>query len=350
MTETKSKPFEFKNFLDFQGRNSVPQIMLYASKDSYEFDLIAERYKELIRNAAQPFEIVIYVSEPGDADKFFAEIFNFSMFATTKLFIIKSAQQFFKSIANLKKDQLENIPEEYLVLMHFDNNEIPAKILSLFGKNTGILKAKNYYPGETRQALEEILKMEKLTLDQDAFDEFIYKTHPSHGAYLKNIRKLQLYFNKKNFSHEDVQNVLSNDNDLNASYLVDLIFLNHEFDFFRELSKFRTESDNLLLFLSILLSRTNELRKYKVLVKQRQYNEELIFQMLGIQAYSEKRKRFVLSRMQKEARYFSDKAVETLYDILIDLGMKSKLNAGKNLMIYFVMRMTELFRILKRVS
>jgi len=348
-----AKPKEFKSLAEIQKLEKLPQIMLYSSSDSFEFELLAEKYKNALTHSSGTYEVIVFVSEPGDADRFFSEIFNFSMFATTKLFIIKSAQQFFKPMVSQTKDyldnmklKLENIPENYIILIHFEA-DVPAKIAGLFG-SAGLLKSRNYYPNETRDALNEILKNEKITFDQDAFDEFIYKTHPSHGAYTKNLQKLMLYLNKKHYNREDIDSVLFNNTELNASVLVDLIFQNREYEFFKELSKYRSEADKLLLFLTILLNRVNEIRKFRVLSRQSQINEEAIIQMLGMNGFSEKRQRFVLSRMKKESTYFTDRVLDSLYEMLIDLNIRSKVTGDKEeVMMFFSMKMTELFHLMK---
>ena len=353
MSSQNTKPVEFKNFLEFAKLEKFPQFFIYSSKDSYEFDIITDLYKEKFTGSALEYETIVYVSEPGDSDRFFSEIFNLSMFSQNKLFIIKSAQTFFKPVLAMKKEQLEqlnlniqNITNTYIILIHFDSGEIPQKIKTLFASNSGFLKSSSYFPNETRQALESILSDEKITFDNDAIDEFIFKIPPSHGAYLKNIKKLNLYLNKKHYTVNDINEIFSNQTEMNSSVLVDMIFQNREFEFFRELSKFNQNADTLLLFLAILLNRTNDLRKYRIISRQKSLDETFLIEMLGMQSFSPKRQRFILSRFEKESRAFPDVAIDLLYEILLDISIKSKINSNKQeLMLYFVMKMTKFFNV-----
>lgn len=99
---TKTK--EYKNSIEFLAdwNERLPQIVFVAAKESYEFEIIAEKYKEEIRKTGEPFEIVIFVSEPGDFEKFQSEAFNLDMFSNRKLFIVKSGLEFFKPISGGK--------------------------------------------------------------------------------------------------------------------------------------------------------------------------------------------------------------------------------------------------------
>lgn len=99
---TKTK--EYKNSIEFLNdwNQKLPQIVFVAAKESYEFEILAERYKDSIRKTGEPYEIVIFVSEPGDFERFQSEAFNLDMFSNRKLFIIKSGLEFFKPISSGK--------------------------------------------------------------------------------------------------------------------------------------------------------------------------------------------------------------------------------------------------------
>lgn len=91
---TKTK--EYKNSIEFLNdwNQKLPQIVFVAAKESYEFEILAEKYKDSIRKTGESHEIVIFVSEPGDFERFQSEAFNLDIFSNRKLFIIKSGLEF----------------------------------------------------------------------------------------------------------------------------------------------------------------------------------------------------------------------------------------------------------------
>jgi DNA polymerase-3 subunit delta len=259
----KKEITEFKNFPEFlaqyQAKKSLPQVFIYVSTDSFEFDLITETYRNELTTSGEPLEVVVYVAETGDFEKLFSEMFNFSMFSSQKLLIIRSGADFFKSILTAGKKEMydsfrRNIPnlaEKVYVLLHYDSKDIPAKLSNLFDNRFALLKNRNFYADERRPALEGILKTEKVHLEDAARDEFIHRIQPNTGAYIKAIRKLKLMLNKKEFTLPDIEEVLFNRAEFNPFQLVDLLFSNNKHEFFREFSKFKPGPESTFVYLSL---------------------------------------------------------------------------------------------------
>ncbi|EJO76460.1 putative DNA polymerase III, delta subunit [Leptospira interrogans serovar Hebdomadis str. R499] len=355
---TKTK--EYKNSIEFLNdwNQKLPQIVFVAAKESYEFEILAEKYKDSIRKTGESHEIVIFVSEPGDFERFQSEAFNLDIFSNRKLFIIKSGLEFFKPISTGKgknneslQKQFSNFPDSIQLLIHYNHWEVPNKVLQIFGGKANLIKTKNFYPNETRGGLLQACKEIGVQLDEDAIDEFLHKIPPSMGAYLQSLSKLKLYLSKKIFTKQDIEDVLLFSGEFNSSGLVDFFMESDRIRFFKELKKFQSGKDSLLLFFSILKEKIDQLRKYKIISKKYEtsLSDEELHEFLGTQSYSPARKNFVRNRLKKEATFFSDKTIGELYDFLIDMNIRIKTNSEKEeSLFYFKRRMEDFFLQLRR--
>ncbi|MDV6234026.1 DNA polymerase III subunit delta [Leptospira ellisii] len=360
MKANASKTKEYKNSIEFLSEfgKELPPVVFVAAKESYEFEILAERYKEAIRKTGEAFEIVVFVSEPGDFERFQSEAFNLDMFSARKLFIIKSGLDFFKPISGGKGKNSESIqkrfsdfPESLQLLVHYNHWEVPNKVLQIFGGKARLIKTKNFYPNETRAGLTQACKEIGVQLDEDAADEFIHKIPPSMGAYLQSLSKLKLYLNKKTFVRQDIEDVLLFNSELNSSSLVDFFMESDRIRFFKELGKFQTGKDSFLLFFTILKDRIDQLRKYKILSRKYEgsLSDEEFYEYLDIQSYSPARKNFVRNRLKRETSFFSDKVILELYDFMIDMNVRIKTGSEKEgAEFYFNRRMEDFFLQLRR--
>ena len=342
MAESPKKNIkEFKSSLEILSRASagipVP-VFICCSENSFEFDQIVDFYKKRLSEQGERFEVVVIVSEPGDAEKLFSEIFNLSMFSNRKLIIIKSGADFFKPILTAsKKEYFDNFKrsiatssENIFILIHYDAKEVPQKLLSMFNHKLGLLKSRNFFPEETKRNLEEILASEKISFDPAAIDEFIHKTPPNAGAYSRNVKKLKTYQNKKHFTLEDINHILFNTSEFNPFILADMIFKNNKQEFLKEFTKFHPEPNSLLSLLSILLGRLDEIRKARILFKRlRDSDDAKFFELLGVSSYSDARKRFIKNKLKREARYFNDRSIDFFYTMLIEINTKIKSDSNK---------------------
>lgn len=139
--------------------------------------------------------------------------------------------------------------------------------------------------------------------------------------------------------------------ELNSSGLVDFFMESDRIRFFKELKKFQSGKDSLLLFLSILKERVDQLRKYKIISRKYEtsLSDEEIHEFLDIQSYSPARKNFVRNRLRKEATFFSDKIIGELYDFMIDMNIRIKTGSEKEgAEFYFSRRMEDFFLQLRR--
>jgi DNA polymerase-3 subunit delta len=361
LAESKSKKsiLEFKHFTELRALefSKLPNLLLHVSQDVFEFDLIVDHYKSGFSKQGVPFEFVIYVSEPGDQDKLFSELFNFSMFSSWKLIIVKSGADFFKPILTSgKKDFYEgfkrniaNLSDQIYLVIQYDSKELPAKLGNLFNNKYAVLKTRNYYNEERKRALEEVLRSEKVTMDIDAMEEFMHQTPPNSGSYIKNIQKLKYILGKKHFTLEDLHTVLYPNNEFNPFNLVDVIFQNKKFEFYKEFSKIREHEDSqahLLSFLSAFLNRADEVRKAGIVLRANntEDGEKELFKILKMDSYSEGRKKFIKSRLRKEIHLFTPQVLDYVYEMAIDLNIKAKsspIKDDKNL--YFLQKMERLF-------
>ncbi|MBE7412701.1 MAG: DNA polymerase III subunit delta [Leptospiraceae bacterium] len=359
----KKQTIEYQDLYDlfFKTSDKLPSKFLYVSEDSFEFDLLVDYYKSIMKKQGAAFEVVVYVSETGDLEKFISELFSMNMFSQNRLCVIKSGSDFLKPLLSSNKEKyyeelkagLSKITDETILLVHYDSKEIPLKLKKLFSDGAGYIKSRNYFPNEARNSLERILKHEKISMDIDAIDEFIYKTPPSFGTYLRSIKKLKSYFGKKHFSLLEVKELLSATTDYNPDQLVEFLFSNSRFEFFKEFSKIRpdsTDTDKLYLrLLNRLLEKNNEIRKAKILLKKfrSKDDENEFYKLMGMESYSPARKKFVRSKLIRETEIFSDKAISYLYESLIEMNFQFKASSIKDKQnFYFIQKMEKLFLIL----
>lgn len=354
---------EFKNYSEFVTHAStgfLPGIFIYTSLDSFEFDLVTDTYRTLMAKNG-PFETVVYVAETGDFEKLFSEMFNFSMFSAQKLLIIRSGSDFFKPILLAgKKEQFEsfkrnipNLSDQTCVLIHYDAKDLPAKMFTLFDNKFALLKSRNFYQDERKPALEAILKAEKVNLEEAAKDEFLYRIPPNTGSYTKSIRKLKLILNKKDFTLQDVEEVLFSRADFSPFHQVDLLFQKNRMEFFREFSKLKSDSDtgtaSYLSLLNALLNRLDETRKARLLLNRLGENDPQFFKYMGMESYSDNRKWFTKNKLKKETKIFNEEAMSFLYDLILELNIRAKVGSMKEMDHYFFIREFEkLFRILEK--
>lgn len=354
----------YKSYIEFEesSKKQLDNVLFYCSQDAFEFDLIVNRYREKLKIAGEPVEIIVFVSEPGDMEKLFAEITNLSMFSSMKLIIIKSGRDFFKPLLLAKNKNLlqsytrnfQEISEKIYILVHYDDKAVPDKLMAVFAYKMSYLKNRNYYPYEKRKALESLLKHEKATMSHQAMDEFLHKIHPNTGSYLKNIQKLKLLLNKNHFEWEDVEEALFNRNDFNPFYMSDMLFQNNKREFFKEFSKLSLSEENrfgLLSLLTVLLNRTDEVRKARILFHRMADDEAKIFQLLGMSSYSEKRRAFVRSRLRKEVNMFHSSILDTIYKTITELNILSKTGSNQEqTRLLFTEKMLKVFQIMENRS
>lgn len=357
---SKKNVVQYKNFMELEEKiASLPQLLVYCSEDSFEYDLIGDLYRKYFSTSGESVEISVFVSEPGDLEKLFSELFNFSMFSKQKLILVKSGLELFKPILAAKskalydnfKKNFTNLSDKVYLVIHYNDKDVPEKFLSLFQQKYGLIKTKPFYPGERLGALEDVCKYEKVQLDSVAQDEFIHKVHPSIGSYIKNIRKLKLVLAKKSFTTEDVNDVLFSGSDFNPFHLTDQLFGNNISEFFKEYGKLEGSHDyepNFLSVLNAFLVRADEIRKAKILFsRMKDSDDSKFFELLGISSYSEKRKAFMKNKLRKESQLFSDRALKYLYDVLVRMNIMFKSSPVRDeINFYFIRSMRELFLVL----
>jgi DNA polymerase-3 subunit delta len=355
---------EFKSYWELKDKKltELPNIFIYVSLDSFEFDQITDYYKNLLNHSGEPFEVVVYVSENGDLEKLFSELFNFSMFTSTKLVIIRSGVDFFKPILTAaKKEMFENfkrnisgLSEKFFLLIHYDGKELPAKLGSLLNDKYAIIKSKTFYPEERKRALDDILRIEKITLEADAYDEFLHRIPPNAGAYAKSVLKIKNLLGKKHYVLKDIEDILFPSYEFNPFQMGDAIFSHDKTGFYKELSKLQRDSEEPASFLSLLtalLNRTDEVRKAKLLFARLKddMGDVEFFKQMGMQSYTDPRKRFVRSRLRKETNLFSEEALSYLYDVLIQLNIRAKSSAVKDeRYAFFLARIEKLFLLMEQ--
>jgi DNA polymerase III subunit delta len=358
MAESKKNIQEFKSFgeLIHTEIQKLPKVFLYVSTDSFEFDLISDHYKKVFRSLNVALEITVYVSEPGDLERFFSDVFNSSMFFSWKLIIIKNGYDLFKPLLQVgKKDFFENFKRQYgsinektYILIHYNYKDLPAKLSQMLHDNFGLLKSRNFYNEERKKALDEVMKMEKVTMEATALDEFMHRVIPNTGSYIRNVQKLKILLHKKHFDANDILEILHPTHEFNPFHFTDSLFSRNKEEVFREYSKLQKDpeshSSNMLGLFSILLGRLDEIRKAKVLFNRLIHNDDKeFFQLMNMSQYSDGRKKFVKSRLKREAQHFGDTAIDFFYDSLLELNEKMKSSAVKDQDILFQMKIQKLF-------
>ena len=358
--QTKKNTATYKNFIELEKLKEMPpQVLVFCSEDSYEFDLIVDLYKSKLSNFKESLEIIVFVSEPGDLEKLFSELGNLSMFSSLKLIIIKSAAELFKPVLSVKakkmyetlKHHTQNLAEKLFIVIHYNDKDVPDKLTSLFAVKTGLIKNKEYYLNERKDALDLILDYEKVSLDHQAFDEFVYKVTATTGSYIKNIRKLKLVLNKRAFTQEDIQNVLFDTSEFNPFYMTDYLFSNNIPEFYKEFTKLQSSHDYTASFLSLLtslLNRTDEMRKAKVLFARMKNMDDYKFnEIMGFSSYSDKRKAFLKSKLKRETSMFNERSLSFLYDLLVRLNIMFKTSPIRSeIDLFFSQKIRELFFIM----
>lgn len=362
--EKEKKTFEFSNFLEFREAFSsrpLPQITGYVSIDSYEFEEITEFYREWLRKEYLQFETIVFTGETGDLQTFFSQVFNPDMFYPTKLLIIRSGLSFFKPFIGTgsKKtndlfkqftDQFSFISDKTYILFHYDHWDIPQNLRKLFQNQLAVVLSKSFFANQTKQALEKILKYEDLSMSPEAMDEFLFRTPPYFGHYLKNIRKLRMFTNRKKFELSDIEQILITESKTNYQELANYFFQFRKQDFFREFSKITDINAELGTILAKILERLNELRIFKIY--HRKFHgiipQEELFLALGMGSYSQGRKYHIFQELSNQSKYLTDFAIMEIYNGLIDLNFKHKFSSHpESLKIYSKQKFLNLFSVLE---
>ncbi|TGK07155.1 DNA polymerase III subunit delta [Leptospira semungkisensis] len=354
----------YENLIDFLHKTkpsieALPQVLFVVSQDSYEFGVVSDLYKNAYKKNADPYEIVVFVAEPGDLENFQSEASNLDMFAAQKLFIIKSGVTFFKPLLgknkskNSPKSYSINLPESVRVIVHYDHWDVPKELLSIFGQGSSYFKSSKIYPDKRKDAFLRACKEVEVKLDEEAEEEFILKVSPSAGAYLRNLEKLKLYLGKKSFGIADLREVLFQSSEFSSSEIVDYFFEKDYGRFSREFSKFKIGKDSILIFLTLLKDHLDQLRIYKIILRlyDKVLSEKEQSSLLGIESYSPARKNHTFKRLRRESSSFSDMEIKELYEFLIEINQKVKTSSEKEETIYYFFRkMEEFFHPASRIA
>ncbi|WP_425460436.1 DNA polymerase III subunit delta [Leptospira sarikeiensis] len=344
----------YDNLIDFLHKTkpsleSLPSILFVVSQDSYEFGVVSDLYKAAYKKSADPYEIVVFVAEPGDLENFQNEAGNLDMFAAQKLFIIKSGVTFFKPWLGKTKSKSSpksfSVPDTVKILIHYDHWDLPKELISIFGEHTSHFKSSKIFPDKRKEAFLRASKEVEVKLDEEAEEEFLLKVNPSAGAYLKNLEKLKLYLGKKSFGITDLKEVLFQSSEFSSSEIVDYFFEKDYGRFSREFSKFKIGKDSLLIFLSLLKDHLDKLRIYKIIYRMydKVLSEKEQSDLLGIGSYSPARKNHTFKRLRKESSVFNDMEIQGLYEFLLEMNQKIKTGSEKEETVYYFFRKMEDF-------
>ncbi|WP_207761414.1 DNA polymerase III subunit delta [Leptospira perolatii] len=349
----------YGNLLDFLhktkgGIDELPNVLFVVAEDSYEFGIVSDLYREAFKKSGDSFEVVVFVSEPGDLESFQSEVKNMELFAARKLFLIKSGSVFFKPILSKGKSKLQktppfaSLPDSVKILVHYDHWDVSKEVLALFDKDAKYFLSKKFFASDRKPALTQACKELEVKLEDEAEEEFILKVHPTSGSYIRNLERLKLFLGKKIYNVSDIREVLFQSSEFNATEILDYFFDRDAGRFFKEFSKFRVGKDSLLLFLNLFKDHLDKLRKFKVLNRfyDKVLSEKEQTEILGIQNYSPARKNRFYFLLKKQSNIFSDKDVDDLYSFLIDMNRRIKTGAEKSDTIYyFLRRIEELIRV-----
>ncbi|TGN10986.1 DNA polymerase III subunit delta [Leptospira ilyithenensis] len=343
----------------------MPQIFTFVGEDSYEFELITDFYKEALNKQGETFEIIVIVAEGGDQNKLFAELFTPDMFFPKKLIIVKHGTAFFKPILDPKasteyrdfnvgfKKNITSVSDKIFFLVHYDSKDLPASFNTLFQSQHSYYKPKILYQSDITKTLREVLEQEHVQLENDAWDEFVHKIPANIGAYLKSIRKLKQYLNKTKFTLDDINAILFNQTQINPSTLVDYLVQGRKTEFFKEFTKFTDDNGDILSFLTRLLYKLDEIRKFRII--RTKHNGEVpipvMDELLKTGHFSEGRKNFMRKQLATESKHFTEKSLNDFYELLIEMNIKFKSGLrNEEGRIYFSQKMMDAFRILQQTS
>lgn len=358
--EHKKKPIEIANLYQILSKKKLPlpNILVYVSEDSYEFELALDHYKEVLNQSGLQADTHVFVSETGDIPKLFAELFTPDMFYPTKLLVIKNASSFFKPLIDPKEkgewkdiqmgfsNGITEISNETFLLIHYNNKDLPATFSKLFNGNYTYYKPKVLFPSDIPKVLDEIFEQEKVTFDEDARDEFVYRLTPNSGTYIKSIKKLKLTLGKSKFNKNEIEKVLFLQSSLNPNLLVDYLFQGRKGDFFREFAKFNLDNSEILIFLSRFLTRLDDIRRYKTIKVQSQgeVSMQMMDEYMGMSMFSDAKKNFLRRQLNKESNIMTIKALIGIYEIIVEMNLKYKSGLkdeeGK---IYFQKKILDIF-------
>jgi DNA polymerase-3 subunit delta len=341
--------------MDKNQSSSLPRVTCYVSEDPIEFDLLVDFYKNQIQKEGSQYQINIYVSEQGDFEKFVTDVVTVDLFVPKKFIIIKSGKDLFKPISSSgKADKVYNnfesamkkIPDNIYILIHYNSWDISSKVTKSFGDQIVSIKPKTLYKTDQRQALNQVIKREEIHFSEEGISEFLYVSQPSIGAYLKNVKKLKLFYPKKTIGKEEIMNVLYDKNEFNSANLIEKFLDGSQSDFFRESLKLDSDPKYLLIFCTQLLTKIDEIRKYKILLKRYANNlpEDVLFPKLGWESYSDGRKYHQKKNLVQHSRKWKDKYLLEAYQFLIDLNSKIKTSSSKDeIQFFFQTGMNQLF-------
>jgi DNA polymerase-3 subunit delta len=360
MPATDKKGKEFGNSMEFMDSytdpKNLPRILCFVSQDTFEFELILDFYRDKLIELGESGEKLVFTGESGDLEQFFSHAFTPDMFFPNKVLIIKSGVSFFKPLISgsakkpndLYRNFLHQIPQlsdSVRIIIHYETWEIPTSIKKLFAPDLVTITSKNFYPNETKKNLENLLRKYDLELSESAQDEFLHRMNPSMGSYAKNLLKLKSYLNKKKFELEDIQDVLLGKTGVNYQVLVSFLFQNRRAEFFKEYSKITDLRAELGILMNRILARLNEIRIFRSFQKRFKGNlpEDKLFESLGMQSYSEKRRYHVIRELGSESKYFKDKTLETFYQALVDMNLRHKTQSDLSLDFYIQKKLYSLF-------
>lgn len=361
--EPKKNAIEFLSLFQFfkNSEKALPQICVVSGEDSYEFEIVADFYKENLKKQSDSLEIIVIVAEGGELNKLFTELFTPDMFYPKKLIILKNGASLFKPLLDLKaggdfrdyvssfKKNITSLSENITLLIHYDSKDIPTGFFTLLQNQFAYYKAKTLYPNDIPKALSEVLDQEHVQLDENARDEFIHKTPANIGAYLKGIRKLKQYLNKSKFDIEDINNILFTQTEINPNTLVEALIHGKKSEFFKEFTKYSDDNGEILAFLTRLLYKLDEIRKVRVI--RAKHNGEIpipiMDEILKTSSYSDSRKNFVRKQLINDSKPFTDKSINQFYDIMIEMNIKYKSGLRNDEgRVFFIQKIMQAFRIL----
>ncbi|GBF51324.1 putative DNA polymerase III, delta subunit [Leptospira ryugenii] len=365
--ETKKNPKEFPSLFELLKLTAIdlPPVFVYVGEDSFEYEIAVDHYKEKLESLGNQLDIIVIVAEGGEYEQFFADLFTPDMFYPDKLIILKNGSLFFKPLLETKSNSefkdyivgfqknISQLGDNVHLLIHYDQKDLPSSFQTLFKGEYVYYKPKPIYPQDAPKVIREVLDQEKVQMEEEAFHEFLHRIPANLGAYLKNIRKLKAIFKKTKFTLADIHSALFTQKEMNATALVESLLQGKKADYFKEFTKFNDDNSEILQFLTRCLYKLDEIRKIRI-IKSKHNGEvpiPIMDEILKTGSFSEARKGFMRKQLLAEAKHFTDKSINQLYDLLIEMNMKFKSGLrDEEGRVYFIQKSLAMFQLIHSSS
>ena len=321
-----------------------PLIVVVDGKDTALFNFISQFIEtQVYKNV--PVEISIFTGEQEDYSHFINDIYNYSLFVSYRLFVVRQSHIIIKNIKNFV---IKDIPPKTWIIFEYEGS-FPLKALKIPEGQIFHFETKILYENQIDKFIYEFAKKYRLVFSEEAITEMKVLFPPKESLLRTAIMNIARSLSQEQQSqeyyvtYEDIRRVFYPTAGWDIFKMIDAILNRDLQTFLIEIEKYNPPEDNYYNLLKNLLLKIEEIRKYQI-AKRLNFSQKELLKYIQADKKPVFIQNKILQQLERIVPHYSLEKLQKIYQFLVEIsfGFRQNIEEGYKKTV-FVKKVIEVF-------